>query len=128
MLPKTSGATQRSVTAGDRFGAKKLMVVGAITPHHWDMAAATRVRIALTALLFTGSALGACGKPPVRPNAAIHAQRQADDAQLNSQRFGTTPFSSRDQLRHSVCWQSSLETPARNEVTLGCGPDVIARE
>ena len=40
----------------------------------------------------------------------------------------TTPFSSRDQLRHSVCVEVPLEKPSRGEVTAGCGPEAVARE
>lgn len=80
-------------------------------------------------LCFTASvATLACGGTQPRPNSAVHAQREADAAQLNSQRFGTTPFSSRDQLRHSVCVEVPLEKPSRGEVTAGCGPEAVARE
>lgn len=70
----------------------------------------------------------ACGRPPAKPNSALLAERQAEEAQLASQRFGTTPFSSDDQLRHSVCWETPLEAPAESGLQFGCGSGAVARE
>lgn len=118
--------------AGAGVGIVRLnvLVMGSGRHHLKSMvdAAPTPVARLLCLSLVALAAYLGCGRPPATPNAAVVALREAEDAQLNSERFGTTPFSPRDQLRHSMCWQASLEGPVEGEFTFGCGADAVARD